>query len=68
MQHDVSPHPAFSNGSNGTRSDGSMSNPMYRKICAIGTYEPQSGRSKMRSCLKEKYGFRLNKNKKFWDL
>ena len=46
------PHPEFSNGCNGTRSGGSMNNPMYQKICALGTYEPQSGRSKQRNRLK----------------
>ena len=29
-------------------SGGSMSNPMYRNICATGRYEPLSGRNKRR--------------------
>ena len=68
FRNDVSPHPEFSNGCNGTRSGGSMNNPMYQKICALGTYEPQSGRSKKRKCLKNQYGVSLSKNKQFWDL
>tara|TARA_B100002019_G_scaffold69743_1_gene59997 strand:- start:545 stop:811 length:267 start_codon:yes stop_codon:yes gene_type:complete len=68
VHNDVSPHPEFSNGCNGTRSGGSMNNPMYQKICALGTYEPQSGRSKQRNRLKRVYGISSHKNKQFWDL
>jgi len=67
-QHDFSPFKSISNGTNGTASGGSMNNPMYREVCAIGTYEPQSGRSKKRNIAKFKYGIKLSKDKMFWDL
>lgn len=33
---------------NGIGSGGCMSNPMYKNICSLGTYQPQSGRNKKR--------------------
>ena len=55
-------------GHGASMSGGSMNNPMYQKICALGTYEPQSGRSKQRNRLKRVYGISSHKNKQFWEL
>lgn len=67
-ENDVSPHRGITNGKNGFASGGSMNNPMYQKIHCNGAYTPQTGRSKKRTILREKYGLKLNKGKNFWDL
>ena len=47
LAHDHTPHESFSNFQ-GRGSGGSMNNPMYRKVCSIGCWEPNTGRSKRR--------------------
>lgn len=53
LEHDNTPHEGFSNFQ-GKGSGGSMKNPMYRKVCSIGCYEPQTGRNKKRYAQRER--------------
>ena len=68
FNNDISPHCEFNNATGGFGSGGSMNNPMYRKICCEGTYEPLSGRAKRRMTEKYSYGKCISKKKKFWNL
>ena len=68
IENDVSPHRGINNGINGFGSGGSMSDPMYKKVCCTGEYTPATGRSHKRNILRQKYGVKLNKGKNFWDL
>ena len=68
INEDVSPHCEFNNAIGGWGSGGSMNNPMYRKICGLGNYEPLSGRGKRRMIEKYSYGKCISKKKKFWNL
>jgi len=63
---DHSPFEFIRSGTHGRGSSGSMSNPMYKNVCATGVYEPLSGRCKRRAFMKQS-GERLNKAKKFWE-
>ena len=45
--NDHNPHIGISNF-NGIGSGGSLNDPMYKNVCCIGHYEPQSGRNKKR--------------------
>ena len=49
-------HSAYEDFGNndGIGSSGSLNNPMYQNVCAIGTYEPQSGRSHRRYFQRER--------------
>ena len=61
-----SPFNNIGSATHGRGSGGAMNNPMYRKVCVQGHYEPLGGRSKRRILAKSE-GISLGKTKYFWE-